>query len=198
MDVTDLCVGMCFLKCKTFLDVPSQEGNGWLQKWFFSQTSGSSWLSLYPGSHWKDTVEPMDRSWPNRTPFTGIPGSIQEYVSNVTTGVIKIKLLFLENIFETILDRHLGNFTVLEMTILFFQSVKFLGYIYTTRIMPPPTKMHFTSTSVDTDIVKDGQMDNLKRQLWLLPEQTHRIVQREPLITVIKMKGHMSYRKPVF
>lgn len=64
---------------------PSQEGSGWLQKWFFSQTSGSSWLSLYPGSHWKDTVEPMDRSLFDRAPLTGIPGSMQEYVSNVTT-----------------------------------------------------------------------------------------------------------------
>lgn len=65
---------------------PSQEGSGWLQKWFFSQTSGSSWLSLYPGSHWKDTVEPMDRSLFDRAPLTGIPGSMQEYVSNVTTA----------------------------------------------------------------------------------------------------------------
>lgn len=65
---------------------PSQEGSGWLQKWFFSQTSGSSWLSLYPGSHWKDTVEPMDRSLFDRAPLTGIPGSMQEYVSSVTTA----------------------------------------------------------------------------------------------------------------
>lgn len=65
---------------------PSQEGSGWLQKWFFSQTSGSSWLSLYPGSHWKDTVEPMDRSLLDLAPLTGIPGSMQEYVSNVTTA----------------------------------------------------------------------------------------------------------------
>lgn len=65
---------------------PSQEGSGWLQKWFFSQTSGSSWLSLYPGSHWNDTVDPMDRSVFDRAPLTGIPGSMQEYVSNVTTA----------------------------------------------------------------------------------------------------------------
>lgn len=65
---------------------PSQEGSGWLQKWFFSQTSGSSWLSLYPRSHWNDTVEPMDRSVLDRAPLTGIPGSMQEYVSNVTTA----------------------------------------------------------------------------------------------------------------
>lgn len=73
------------------IHIPSQVGSGLLQKWFFSQTSGSSWLSLYPRSHWKDTVEPMDRSWLNRAPFTGIPGSIQEYVSNVTTREIKTK-----------------------------------------------------------------------------------------------------------
>lgn len=77
---TDVCAGM-----QHYVFIPSHVGKGWLQKWFFSQTSGSSWLSLYPGSHWKDTVEPMDRSWFNRTPFTGIPGSMQEYVSNVTT-----------------------------------------------------------------------------------------------------------------
>lgn len=65
---------------------PSQEGSEWLQKWFFSQTSGSSWLSLYPGSHWNDTVDPMDRSVFDRAPLTGIPGSMQEYVSNVTTA----------------------------------------------------------------------------------------------------------------
>lgn len=68
---------------------PSQEGSGWLQKWFFSQTSGSSWLSLYPGSHWNDTVDPMDRSVFDRAPLTGIPGSMQEYVSKVTTAKIQ-------------------------------------------------------------------------------------------------------------
>lgn len=73
--------------------VPSQVGRGWLQKWFFSQTSGSSWLSLYPVSHWKDTVEPIDRSWLNLMPFTGIPGSIQEYVSSVTTREINKTVL---------------------------------------------------------------------------------------------------------
>lgn len=75
------------LKCTwtVHLNIPSQVGSGWLQKWFFSQTSGSSWLSLYPGSHWKDTVEPIDKSWLNRKPFTGMPGSMQEKVSSVTT-----------------------------------------------------------------------------------------------------------------
>lgn len=73
------------------LYIPSQVGSGWLQKWFFSQISESSWLSLYPRSHWKDTVEPMDRSLLNRKPFTGIPGSIQEYVSRVTTREIQIR-----------------------------------------------------------------------------------------------------------
>lgn len=84
---------MPVLECtmKHLVYIPSQVGSGWLQKWFFSQISGSSWLSLYPGSHWKETVEPMDRSWLNRTPFTGIPGSIQEYVSSVTAREIQIR-----------------------------------------------------------------------------------------------------------
>lgn len=100
--------------------VPSQVGRGWLQKWFFSQTSGSSWLSLYPGSHWKVTVDPMDKSWLSRPPFTGIPGSMQEYVSNVTTRKI------CENV--------ISIFVEYECTVLFCTYISRIGFDFYSKV----------------------------------------------------------------
>lgn len=76
---------------------PSQLGRAWLHWWFCSQTIGSWSLSVYPGSHVNDTVEPVEKLLLWRRPLTGIPGSRQESDSiftpekniggrNVTTG----------------------------------------------------------------------------------------------------------------
>ena len=64
--------------------LPSHVGKGWLHQWFFSHTSGSSWLSLQPESQPNDTVDPMEKSCPYRIPFTGMPGSRHEQLSTVT------------------------------------------------------------------------------------------------------------------
>lgn len=57
---------------------PSQLGRAWLHWWFCSQTIGSWSLSVYPGSHVNDTLEPVEKLLPWRRPLTGIPGSRQE------------------------------------------------------------------------------------------------------------------------
>lgn len=66
--------------------LPSQLGSAWFHWWFLSHTSGSSSLSVYPGSQLKVTVDLMPKSLPCRWPLTGTPGSRQESDSRVTPG----------------------------------------------------------------------------------------------------------------
>lgn len=67
--------------------LPSQLGRAWLHWWFFSQTIGSWSLSVYPGSHVKDTREPVEKLLPLRRPLTGMPGSRQESDSILTPEI---------------------------------------------------------------------------------------------------------------
>lgn len=72
--------------------LPSQLGNAWFHWWFLSHMSGSSSLSVYPGSQLKVTVERILKLLPWRWPFTGIPGSRQESDSRVTPETHRFNL----------------------------------------------------------------------------------------------------------
>lgn len=63
--------------------------------------SGSSSLSVYPGSQLKVTVERILKLLPWRWPFTGIPGSRQESDSRVTPETHRFNL-FISPFFHTV------------------------------------------------------------------------------------------------